>query len=82
LDLTCGIGTQAIGFAQQGFSVTASDLSANAVKRAKSEAKLRNVSIRFTVCDILDAAGYSVGRQTSDLKLSGVVFRAGFLGEA
>ena len=58
LDLTCGIGTQAIGLAQQGFRVTASDVSANSVERAKSEAKLRNVNIGFTVCNILDAAGH------------------------
>ena len=34
LDVSCGIGTQAIGLAKRGFSVTASDLSAGAVARA------------------------------------------------
>ncbi len=56
LDVTCGIGTQSIGLAQKGFNVTASDVSANSVERAKSEAELRNVSIKFRVCDILNAA--------------------------
>jgi SAM-dependent methyltransferase len=56
LDVTCGIGTQSIGLAQQGFKVTASDVSSNSVKRATTEAKLRDVSIKFTVCNILNAA--------------------------
>ena len=56
LDVTCGIGTQAIGLAQQGFNLTASDISANSIARAKDEAELREVAIHFTVCDILSAA--------------------------
>jgi SAM-dependent methyltransferase len=56
LDVTCGIGTQSIGLAQQGFAVTASDVSVNSVERGKLEAKLRNVNIKFTVCNILNAA--------------------------
>ena len=35
LDVSCGIGTQAIGLAQQGFTVMACDLSAGAIARAK-----------------------------------------------
>jgi 2-polyprenyl-3-methyl-5-hydroxy-6-metoxy-1,4-benzoquinol methylase len=34
LDVSCGIGTQAIGLAQRGFVVIASDLSAGAIARA------------------------------------------------
>lgn len=52
LDVSCGIGTQALGLATQGFDVVASDLSANAVARAQHEAELRNLSIPFSVCDM------------------------------
>ena len=34
LDAACGIGTQAIGFAQRGHQVTGTDLSSAAVARA------------------------------------------------
>ena len=52
LDVACGIGTQSIGLARKGFSVTASDLSAGAVERAKDEARRRGVEIDFSVCDM------------------------------
>jgi SAM-dependent methyltransferase len=52
LDVSCGIGTQAIGLAQRGFSVTASDLSDASVARAKTEAQLREVEIDYSVCDM------------------------------
>ena len=52
LDVSCGIGTQAIGLAKRGFLVTASDLSAGAVARAKDEARLRSVEVDFSVCDM------------------------------
>lgn len=53
LDCSCGIGTQAIGLAQTGYTVTASDLSPLAIKRAEEEALKRNVSINFKVADFL-----------------------------
>lgn len=53
LDCSCGIGTQAIGLAQTGYTVTASDLSPLAIKRAEEEALKRNVSIHFQVADFL-----------------------------
>ena len=34
LDVSCGIGTQALGLAKRGYHVTASDLSAKEVERA------------------------------------------------
>lgn len=34
LDLSCGIGTQCIGLAQQGYTLVGSDISPNAVCRA------------------------------------------------
>ncbi|MFC4619408.1 class I SAM-dependent DNA methyltransferase [Camelliibacillus cellulosilyticus] len=51
LDCSCGIGTQAIGLAAQGFDVTATDLSPLSVERAKREATHFGVSIRFGVAD-------------------------------
>ena len=51
LDCSCGIGTQAIGLAQKGYKIHATDLSPKAIKRAKSEAKKRAVFISFDVVD-------------------------------
>ena len=52
LDAACGIGTQALGLAQLGYDVTASDLSPAAVARARDEAKARGLSIDFAVADL------------------------------
>jgi SAM-dependent methyltransferase len=52
LDCACGIGTQAIGFAQAGHCVVASDSSRAAVDRAKREARQRDLDISFFVSDI------------------------------
>ncbi|WP_286828183.1 MULTISPECIES: class I SAM-dependent methyltransferase [Kordiimonas] len=52
LDVTCGIGTQALGLAGLGYDVTASDLSSTAVERAKAEAEKRGLSIDFSVADM------------------------------
>jgi len=51
LDCSCGIGTQAIGLAQMGYKVHATDLSPKAIERAKIEAESRNVSMTFGVAD-------------------------------
>jgi SAM-dependent methyltransferase len=61
LDLSCGIGTQAIALALQGYSVVASDLSANAVARARKEATQRHVDIEFSVCDMRQAHSHHSG---------------------
>jgi len=53
LDCACGIGTQAIGLAQTGYTVTASDLSPLSLIRAGVEANKRNVIINFKVADFL-----------------------------
>lgn len=65
LDVSCGIGTQAIALAQHGFTVRASDLSEQEITRARLEAHQRGVPIDFSVCDMRQAfahhgAGHSV----------------------
>src|SRR4051812_16170040 len=62
LDVSCGIGTQALGLARRGFAVTASDLSAGAVERARAEARSRSLSIGLSVCDMRSAHDHH-GRQ-------------------
>jgi glycine/sarcosine N-methyltransferase len=52
LDATCGIGTQAIGLALRGYTVTATDLSSVSVERAQHEAARLDASIAFGVADI------------------------------
>jgi 2-polyprenyl-3-methyl-5-hydroxy-6-metoxy-1,4-benzoquinol methylase len=52
LGAACGIGTQAIGLAQRGYDVTASDLSAHTVERAQREATSRGLSITFSTSDM------------------------------
>ena len=52
LDVSCGIGTQALGLAALGHAVTASDLSSGAVERARLEAARRNLAIDFKVADM------------------------------
>jgi SAM-dependent methyltransferase len=62
LDVSCGIGTQAIGLAKRGYVVTASDLSERAVARSRVEARQRGVEIDFSVCDMREARAHH-GRQ-------------------
>lgn len=52
LDVSCGIGTQAIGLAKLGYDVTASDVSPEEVKRATQEAAARSLSIALSVADM------------------------------
>jgi SAM-dependent methyltransferase len=69
LDVSCGIGTQALGLARQGFVVTASDLSAGAISRAKAEAQRRALAIDFSVCDM--RAAHDHHRRQFDAVISG-----------
>ena len=69
LDVSCGIGTQALGLARRGFAVTASDLSAGAISRAKAEAQRRAVQIDFSVCDM--RAVHDHHRRVFDVVISG-----------
>jgi len=52
LDVSCGIGTQALALAARGYAVRASDLSAKEVERARREAALREVVVDFQVADM------------------------------
>ena len=51
LDCACGIGTQAIGLAEAGYTVTGSDLSDGALCEARARAAKRGVGLRFERAD-------------------------------
>jgi len=51
LDCSCGIGTQAIGLALQGYQVHATDLSPGSIECASEEAARLGVSMTFGVAD-------------------------------
>lgn len=51
LDISAGIGTQALPLARRGYRVTARDISSAALHRLDREAALRNLSIP---CDLMD----------------------------
>lgn len=51
LDCACGIGTQAIGLAALGYSVTASDISDAEIAEAKARAEQNQVTLRFAHAD-------------------------------
>ncbi len=52
LDAACGIGTQSIGLAAAGYSLTASDISPVEVERARQIAQQRQLPIDFHVADM------------------------------
>ncbi|QDU79613.1 putative S-adenosyl-L-methionine-dependent methyltransferase TehB [Polystyrenella longa] len=54
LELGCGTGTNAIYLAEQGFAVTAVDISERAIDTAAMKANEANVDIRFVLSDITD----------------------------
>ena len=55
LDVSCGIGTQALGLARLGYDVTASDLSTEEVERAKMEAQRFGIKAKFSVADMRES---------------------------
>ena len=62
--MSCGIGTQALGLAELGYSISASDLSEKRLSEQK-EAERRKLAIQFSVADMLNAhaqhgAGFDV----------------------
>jgi 2-polyprenyl-3-methyl-5-hydroxy-6-metoxy-1,4-benzoquinol methylase len=56
IDLGCGTGTSAVWLAQNGFEVTAVDLSPLALERAKQRAAESGVSVRCLAADLLNLA--------------------------
>jgi len=51
-DVSCGIGTQVIGLLQNGYTVSASDLSPKSIERANQELKRHDLSASLSVCDM------------------------------
>ena len=51
LDCACGIGTQAIGLALQGYNTTASDISDGELSEARERAAKNNVQLQFVNAD-------------------------------
>ena len=60
LDVACGVGTQALGLAKLGYSVTASDIARTAVERARREAEQRGLSIDFSVADMREVSSWQL----------------------
>lgn len=52
LDVTMGVGTQALGLAARGYQVIGSDLSSSSVRRAGAEATRRGLTLRGYVADV------------------------------
>lgn len=57
LDLGCGIGVNAVRFAQSGYAVTGVDISATAIGMARRLAAEQGVNVDFRVGDVLDLQG-------------------------
>lgn len=56
LEIGCGTGTNAVFLAQQGFRVTAVDISSLAIERARKRAAEAQVSVDFRADDLLAPA--------------------------
>jgi methyl halide transferase len=60
LELGCGTGTNTVWLAQQGFEVTAVDISPTALAEAEERARRAGVAVRFVAADVtkpLDLTG-------------------------
>lgn len=58
LEIGCGEGADAVWLAEQGWTVTAVDVSATAIERARAAAEARGIGsdrLRFVVADAVDA---------------------------
>jgi SAM-dependent methyltransferase len=61
IELGCGTGTNAVWLAQQGFAVTAVDLSPLAIEAAQRRAHDAGVDVHFVVGDVLEPLPDLVG---------------------
>jgi SAM-dependent methyltransferase len=61
LDCACGIGTQSLALAQQGYRVEASDTCVPAIERARQEAARRGLAVEFRCDDMRTLAGARSG---------------------
>jgi len=59
LDVTVGVGTQALGLAARGYEVIGSDISPSSVRRASAEAARRGLTLRCFVSDVRAVAARS-----------------------
>lgn len=59
LDCACGIGTQSLGLAMNGFDVEGCDTSSGAILRARSEASSRGLRVPFSVVNMLQLSAIS-----------------------
>jgi cyclopropane fatty-acyl-phospholipid synthase-like methyltransferase len=58
LELGCGTGVNACYLAEQGFSITAVDLSPTAIERARKRAAKQGVQVDFVCADLADLPTY------------------------
>jgi len=65
LELGCGTGASAVWLAQQGFDVTAFDLSPLAIDRARQRANEAGVRVIFLVADVLKPSPELTGPQST-----------------
>lgn len=56
LDCACGIGTQALGLAQRGYTVHGTDISVVEIERAKREAQQMGLALTFEIADMCTLA--------------------------
>jgi methyl halide transferase len=54
IELGCGTGINAVWLAQQGFDVTAVDITPLAIEKARQRAIAAGVTVRFELADVLD----------------------------
>src|SRR5262245_56613997 len=54
IELGCGTGSNAVWLAEQGFDVTAIDISPTAIARAEERARAASVMVRFVTADVTE----------------------------
>ena len=53
LEVGCGLGTNALWLAREGYAVTACDVSPEAIRRARERAEEAQLPVAFIVADVL-----------------------------